>query len=146
MPVQREEVRIEREPITDANRDAALRRRSPKRSTRSRCTPRSPSSEKRTVPKERVRIDRDTVTDEQTVSEQVRKERIEADGDVDQRFRTEDDIAHNRPDRRVRGLIMNAARPEALHASGRRGFDNADGLRQPGSSPPPRLATWSLPP
>ena len=30
------------------------------------------------------------------VSEQVRKERIEADGDVDQRFRTEDDIARNR--------------------------------------------------
>ena len=55
-----------------------------------------PVVEKRTVPKERVRMDRDTVTDEQTVSEQVRKERIEAEGDVDQRFRTEDDIARDR--------------------------------------------------
>ena len=52
--------------------------------------------EKRTVPKERVRMDRDTVTDEETVSEQVRKERIETEGDVDQRFRTEDDIARDR--------------------------------------------------
>ena len=52
--------------------------------------------EKRAVPKERVRMDRDTVTDEETVSEEVRKERIEADGDVDQRFRNEDDIARDR--------------------------------------------------
>ena len=55
-----------------------------------------PVVEKRTVPKERVRMNRDTVTDEETVSEQVRKERIEAEGDVDQRFRTEDDIARDR--------------------------------------------------
>ena len=55
-----------------------------------------PVVEKRTVPKERVRLDKDTVTDEETVSEQVRKERIEADGDVDQRFRTQDDIARDR--------------------------------------------------
>ena len=36
--------------------------------------------EKRTVPKERVRLDKDTVTDEQQVSEEVRKEQIETDG------------------------------------------------------------------
>ena len=36
------------------------------------------------------------VTDEETVSEQVRKEQIEPDGDVGQRFRTEDDIARDR--------------------------------------------------
>ena len=55
-----------------------------------------PVVEKRTVPKERVRIDRDTVTDEETVSEEVRKERIETEGDVDQRFRTQDDFARDR--------------------------------------------------
>ena len=55
-----------------------------------------PVVEKRTVPKERVRMDRDTVTDEETVSEEVRKERIEPEGDVAQRFRTEDDIARDR--------------------------------------------------
>jgi len=38
-------------------------------------------TEKRAVPKERVRMDKQTVTDEQTVSEEVRKEQIEADGD-----------------------------------------------------------------
>jgi stress response protein YsnF len=33
------------------------------------------------VPKERVRLDKDTVTDEETVSEQVRQERIDVDAD-----------------------------------------------------------------
>jgi stress response protein YsnF len=39
-------------------------------------------TEKRAVPKERLRMDKQTVTDEQTVSEQVRKEQIEAEGDT----------------------------------------------------------------
>jgi stress response protein YsnF len=39
-----------------------------------------PVVEKRAVPKERVRLDRDVVTDEETVTEDVRKERIESDG------------------------------------------------------------------
>jgi stress response protein YsnF len=33
------------------------------------------------VPKERVRLDKDTVTEERQVSEEVRKEQIEVDGD-----------------------------------------------------------------
>jgi len=33
------------------------------------------------VPKERVRLDTETVTDERQVSEDVRKEQIEVDGD-----------------------------------------------------------------
>ena len=41
-----------------------------------------PVVEKRTVPKERVRLETDTVTDEQQVTDEVRKERIETDGDV----------------------------------------------------------------
>ena len=35
------------------------------------------------VPKERVRLDKDTVTDEETVSGEVRQERIEVDDDTD---------------------------------------------------------------
>jgi len=97
VPVQREEVRVEREPITDANRDAALSGGEiTEEEHEVTLHAEEPVVEKRTVPKERVRMDRDTVTDEETVSEQVRKERIETEGDVDQRFRAEDDIARNR--------------------------------------------------
>jgi stress response protein YsnF len=39
--------------------------------------------EKRAVPRERVRLDTETVTDERQVSEEVRKEQIEVD-DQDQ--------------------------------------------------------------
>jgi len=39
--------------------------------------------EKRVVPKERVRLDKDTITDEARVSEEVRKEQVEVDGDRD---------------------------------------------------------------
>jgi uncharacterized protein (TIGR02271 family) len=83
VPVQREEVRIEREPITDANRDAALSGGDiTEEEHEVTLHAEEPVVEKRTVPKERVRMDRDTVTDQETVSEEVRKERIEADGDV----------------------------------------------------------------
>ena len=45
-----------------------------------------PVVEKRTVPRERVRLDTDTVTEEQQVGEEVRKEQIEVDeGDTDVR-------------------------------------------------------------
>src|SRR5215218_3699722 len=100
VPVQREEVRIEREPITDANVDNALD--GPEISEEEHevtLHAEEPVVEKRTVPKERVRMDRDVVTDEQTVSEEVRKERIEADGDVDdrtERLGSETDIPRNR--------------------------------------------------
>ena len=82
VPVQREEVRVEREPITDDNVDRALD--GPEISEEEHevvLHAEEPVVEKRTVPKERVRITTDTVTDEQTVSDQVRKERVETDGD-----------------------------------------------------------------
>jgi uncharacterized protein (TIGR02271 family) len=99
VPVSREEVRIEREPITDSNLDDALD--GPDISEEEHevtLHAEEPVVEKRAVPKERVRMDRDTVTDEETVSEEVRKERIEAEGDVTrgERFRTEDEIARDR--------------------------------------------------
>jgi uncharacterized protein (TIGR02271 family) len=82
VPVQREEVRVEREPITDANADQALA--GPEISDEEHevmLHEEEVVTEKRTVPKERVRMTKDTVTDEQTVSDEVRKEQIEVEGD-----------------------------------------------------------------
>jgi stress response protein YsnF len=45
--------------------------------------------DKRAVPKERVRLDTETVTDERQVAEEVRKEQIEVDGDQE-RFGRQD--------------------------------------------------------
>jgi uncharacterized protein (TIGR02271 family) len=82
VPVSHEEVRLEREPITDANRGTAqdgpsiseeehevtLRAERPVVATEA-------------VPVERVRLGTETVSDEETVSGEVRKERIELDDD-----------------------------------------------------------------
>jgi stress response protein YsnF len=38
--------------------------------------------EKRTVPKERMRLDKDVVTNDQAASDKLRNERIEAEGDI----------------------------------------------------------------
>ncbi|HSK37497.1 MAG TPA: PRC and DUF2382 domain-containing protein [Actinomycetota bacterium] len=84
VPVQREEVRVEREPITDANRDAATS--GPAISEEEHeVTLREEEVvvDKRAVPKERVRLDKDTVTEERQVAEDVRKEQIEVEGDQD---------------------------------------------------------------
>jgi uncharacterized protein (TIGR02271 family) len=84
VPVRREEVRVEREPITDGNVDDALD--GPAISEEEHevvLHEEQPVVEKQAVPKERVRMDKESVTDEAQVSEEVRKERIEADGDID---------------------------------------------------------------
>ena len=81
VPVSREEVRVEREPITDATAGAALD--GPDISEEEHevvLTAERPVVEKEVVPVERVRLGTETVTDEETVSEQVRKEHIETDG------------------------------------------------------------------
>jgi uncharacterized protein (TIGR02271 family) len=83
VPVQREEVRVEREPITDANRDAAVD--GPAISEEEHevtLHEEVPVVDKQAVPKERVRLEKDTHTDEETVTGEVRKERIETDGDA----------------------------------------------------------------
>jgi uncharacterized protein (TIGR02271 family) len=86
VPVRREEVRVEREPITEANRDAALSGPEISESEHEVALhTEEPVVEKRTVPKERVRLDKDVHTDEETVSEEVRKERIEGDGEAEER-------------------------------------------------------------
>ena len=82
VPVQREEVRVEREPVTDDNIDRATT--GPEISEEEHevvLHEEEVVTEKRAVPKERVRMTTDKVTDEETVSEEVRKERIEVEGD-----------------------------------------------------------------
>lgn len=82
VPVSREEVRIEREPITDANRDQAMS--GPAISEEEHevvLREERPVVEKEAVPVERVRLDTDTVTDQVTVNEEVRKEQIDTDID-----------------------------------------------------------------
>jgi uncharacterized protein (TIGR02271 family) len=80
VPVQREEVRVEREPITDANVDEATDGPAISEDEHEVVLhEEQPVVEKRAVPKERVRLDKDTVTDEHEVSEEVRKEQIEVD-------------------------------------------------------------------
>src|SRR5215218_6154836 len=84
VPVQREEVRVEREPITDANIDDATS--GPAISEEEHevtLREEEPVVEKRAVPKERVRLDTETVTEQRQVAEEVRKERIEVEGDQD---------------------------------------------------------------
>ncbi|MCU1434350.1 MAG: hypothetical protein JWR71_1075 [Pseudarthrobacter sp.] len=81
IPVEREEVRLEREPITDQNRGAAMA--GPDLSDEEHVVTlheERPVVEKETVPVERVRLNTETVTDDVTVNEEVRKERIETDG------------------------------------------------------------------
>ncbi len=83
VPVQREEVRLEREPITDANvGDATDGPAISEEEHEVVLHEEEVVTEKRAVPKERVRLDKETVTEEQTVSEEVRKEQIDTEGDA----------------------------------------------------------------
>jgi uncharacterized protein (TIGR02271 family) len=88
IPVSREEVRLEREPITDANVGAAVS--GPEISEEEHeviLREERPVVEKEAVPVERLRLDTETVTEQETVSEDVRKEQIEADLDDDRTIR-----------------------------------------------------------
>jgi uncharacterized protein (TIGR02271 family) len=78
IPVSHEEIRVEREPITDANVDAAMS--GPDISEEEHevvLRAERPVVTKETVPVERVRLATETVTEEQQVSEQIRKEQID---------------------------------------------------------------------
>ena len=84
VPVQREEARVEREPITDANLDAATSGPDITEAEHEvTLREEEPVVEKQAVPKERVRLDTDTVTEERQVGEEVRKEQIQVEGDRD---------------------------------------------------------------
>jgi uncharacterized protein (TIGR02271 family) len=84
VPVSHEEVRIEREPITEANAPSA--QDGPAISEEEHeviLHAEQPVVQKEAVPVERVRLDTDTVREEQTVSDEVRKEQIDTDTDGD---------------------------------------------------------------
>ena len=81
VPVTKERVTLEREPITDANVGAATD--GPAISEEEHevvLHEERPVVQKEAVPVERVRVGKEAVTEEVTVSEEVRKEQIEADG------------------------------------------------------------------
>jgi uncharacterized protein (TIGR02271 family) len=99
VPVTKEKVRLEREPITDANVDQAM---SGPELTESEhevvLTEERPIVAKETVPVERVRLAKDTETTERTVDEEVRREEIDTDGTYPQG----DDIDLRDPSRTTR--------------------------------------------
>jgi uncharacterized protein (TIGR02271 family) len=83
VPVTKERAVIEREPITDANLDNAMG--GPAISEEEHevtLREERPVVEKTVQPVERVRLDTEAVTTQENVTEEVRSERIEAEGDV----------------------------------------------------------------
>lgn len=86
VPISHDEVKVVREPITEANMPKAMD--GPALSEEEHevvLHAEKPVVAKETVPVERVRLGVDTVTEQQTVTEQVRKEQIETDlGEIDE--------------------------------------------------------------
>ncbi len=82
VPVAREEVRVEREPITEGNVDKAMS--GPEITESVHEVPlmeEQAVAAKETVPKERVRLEKDTMIEEAEVDAELRKERVEAEVD-----------------------------------------------------------------
>ncbi|GAA0309630.1 DUF2382 domain-containing protein [Kineococcus aurantiacus] len=82
VPVSHEEVRVTREPITEANRGAALSGGDlTEEEHEVVLTEERAVAAKETVPVERVRLDTETVQGEETVQAEVREEHIDLDAD-----------------------------------------------------------------
>lgn len=91
VPVSHEEVRLEREPITDAEAgDAVTDGELSSEDHDVVLTEERVVVSKETVPVERVRVDKQTVTEQEQVSEEVRKEQIELDEDSSTNLDDED--------------------------------------------------------
>lgn len=81
VPVTREEVRVERTPIDGEAREGSLRDAGIGEEEASvTLHEERVTVNKETVPVEEVRLEKDTVRDTETVSEEIRKEKIEVDG------------------------------------------------------------------
>jgi uncharacterized protein (TIGR02271 family) len=81
VPVSHEEVRLEREPITDANRGQAMSGGDiTEEEHEMTLHAERPVTSKNTVAVERVRLGRETVTEDHEVSETLRKEQIDDPG------------------------------------------------------------------
>jgi len=86
VPIRKEKAVLEREPITEENLDQALDGPSISEEEHEvTLHEEQPVVEKKAVPVERVRLGKEQVADEQSVTEEVRKERIETEGDVEDR-------------------------------------------------------------
>jgi uncharacterized protein (TIGR02271 family) len=86
VPVQREKARLVTEPITETNRDKAMDGPEITEGVHEETLyEEEPVVGKRTVPKERVRLEKETVTDQRDVDADLRKERIDVDGDAEPR-------------------------------------------------------------
>lgn len=81
VPVEREEVRVVREPITDADRANYDGKIGEQEASVTLHEDRVNVS-KESVPVEKVSLEKDTVQDTEQVSEQLRKERFETEGEV----------------------------------------------------------------
>jgi uncharacterized protein (TIGR02271 family) len=80
VPVEREELRVEREPIAEGDREGGTADAELSGDERTvELHEERPVVEKRVVPRERVRVGKDVVTDEERVSEEVRREEIDVD-------------------------------------------------------------------
>ena len=80
VPVKREEVRIEREPVTDTNVDAATEGPAISEEEHEVVLHEEQAVvDTQAVPKERIRLDKDTHVEEEQVSGTVRKEQIDID-------------------------------------------------------------------
>ena len=83
VPLRREEARITREPITDANRAQSMDGPEITEAVHEvTLHAERPVVEKKAVPVERVKLNTEKVTEQATVDETVRKEQLEVDGDV----------------------------------------------------------------
>ncbi|WP_203137500.1 DUF2382 domain-containing protein [Microbacterium sp. JZ31] len=88
VPVQREEVTLEREPITDGNVGDAMSGPELTESDHEvTLNEEQVVVDKETVPVERVRLDKNTVTDERSVSEDVAHEEVDLEQDDSDRRR-----------------------------------------------------------
>ncbi|MGV1047544.1 MAG: DUF2382 domain-containing protein [Solirubrobacterales bacterium] len=86
VPVRKEKAVLETEPITDANVDAATSGKDISDEEHEVVlSEEEVVVDKKVVPKERVRLGKETVMGEQEVTEEVRKERIETEGEIEGR-------------------------------------------------------------
>ncbi len=102
VPVQHEEVRIEREPITDPHAATATSRADMHEEEHEVVLhTERPVVDKQTVAKERVRLNKHTHTKQEQVCGEVRKERIDTEGDTGRRRGQQQD--HQQHDRSQSG-------------------------------------------
>jgi len=79
IPIKRDRVKLVTEPIRDTDREGEIREGAQEQTLYEE----EPVVGKRTVPKERVRLEKETQTEDREVGADLRKERIRTEGDVE---------------------------------------------------------------